>query len=129
LQAVYSSQREYSSVIIDVFPTDQFADLRLGGPAVRPSGTGYAVNGTLFNELTRLYYDPSYGSIQFRNGTDIAGEYAILAKTAPLEREETGAGALVWGKSADGKDLLVAVHARDMSMKDLTSLVRGIGVR
>lgn len=126
LQAVYSSQREYGSITIDVFPMDQFADLKLGGPAVRSSGPGYAVNNTLFSELTRLYYDPSNRSVEFRNGTDIAGEYAVLAVTTQLEGGETYAGALVWGKSADGKDMLVTVNARDMAMEELVLLVQNI---
>lgn len=133
LEAIYSTGTEYASITIDVFSTEQFPDMALGGPMVSRSAdsSGYVVNGTLVSALIHLDYYSAIpdGLLQVRDGTDIAGEYAILAAPSKLkEGDYLGAGALVWGKSADGKDIVVAINARNMTMDELTSLVKSIGV-
>lgn len=128
LEALYSNQREYAPITIRAYSTDQFADLKLGGPIAHPSGSGYVVNSTLVNSLNSLYYGPGYAYV--RNGTDIVGEYAFLAASDELGEENLGASALVWGKSADGKeDLFVVINARNMDMDELVSLVQNTGIQ
>ncbi|MGI0020673.1 MAG: hypothetical protein ACREAY_09415 [Nitrososphaera sp.] len=133
MEATYSNYREYGAIIMDVYPIEDFPELELGGPLVSSSAdSGYLVNSTLASALMPLdyYYRPSGEIWQVRNGTDIAGDYAILI--APAESKDgdyPGAGVLIWGMSAEGKkDLLGAMKARNMTIDELVSLARGIGI-
>lgn len=132
MEATYSNHRDYASIIIDAYPAGQFPDFKLGGPLLEGSAaSGYLLNYTLAGALIPLdYYQNDKIPRQFRNGTDIAGDYAVLVAPAELiDGGYSGAGALVWGKSADGKkDLLVAIKARNMDIDELVSLVQSIGI-
>lgn len=133
LQASYSTGTEYAPITIDVFATDQFPDMALGGPLVsRSNDSGYLVNGTLVNALIHLdyYHEISDARLQVRSGADIAGDYAILAAPSQVsEGSDIGSGALVWAKSADGKkDIVVVVNSRSMTIEELTRLVQSIGI-
>lgn len=138
LEALYSTSRgEYAPITIDVFPLDRFPDMALGRSAVSRSsaGSGYVINATLVSALIHLdYYYNSVpdGLLQVRNGTDIAGQYAVLTAPSKLEDKEDsniGAGALVWGKSIDGKkEIVVVINARNMTMDELTRLVKSIEI-
>jgi hypothetical protein len=132
IQAAYSNLREYAAVMIDVYPMTKYPELRLGGPLAIPSGDlGYKVNGTLVSALIHggLYRPPGLPEPQFRNSTDIAGDYAILVAPAEQGDDYAGGGAIVWGRSPDGKeDLLVAINASKVTMDELILLVQSIGM-
>jgi hypothetical protein len=142
LEATYSSAGigEYAPITIDIFSLERFPDMAPGGTLIKRSGAfGYVVNSTIAGRLIHLDYyhyssSPDGGGmelLQTRNGTDIAGEYAVLTAPSKLkEGENPGAGALVWGKSSDGKkDILVVINARRMPMYELVHLVEGIGIK
>ncbi len=91
---------------MDVYPVEDFPELELGGPLACGSvDSGYIVNSTLARALMPpdYYYRPSGETLQVRNGTDIAGDYAILIAPAESKNGDyPGAGALIWGTSAEG---------------------------
>lgn len=131
LQVIYYN-RQYGTVTIDVYAVEKFPDLKLGGPLVVPSeNSGYVVNSTLVSAVLRTgYYPPESPGPRVINGTDIAGDFAILVASDELSGEnyET-AGALVWGKSEDGtEDIMVAINADRMTMAELTILVQSLGM-
>lgn len=132
LQALYYN-RQYGTVTMDVYAMEKFPDLKLGGPLVIPSeNSGYAVNSTLVSAVLRAgYYPPESPGPRVINGTDITGDFAILVASDELSGEnyET-AGALVWGKSPDGKeDIMVTINADRMTMAELTLLVQSLGMQ
>ncbi len=106
MEATYANYQEYGVVVMDVYPVEDFPELELGGPLACGSvDSGYIVNSTLARALMPpdYYYRPSGETLQVRNGTDIAGDYAILIAPAESKNGDyPGAGALIWGTSAEG---------------------------
>jgi hypothetical protein len=127
-EAVYSSDNNnyyYRSVTMDVFSLRQFPDMALGGPMARASGSGYTINSTLASSLLYLDYGQAGSGppLQMKNWTDVAGDYALLVAN------EDRAGALVWGRSADGRtDILVSINARDATIDDLVQFVKALNI-
>lgn len=68
---------------------------------------------------------PSEGQ-HVKSGPGIAGRYAVL--TTNYAQHPTYAGAKLWGKGTDGTDLFVTVTATDMTMDELLSLAKGLGL-
>jgi hypothetical protein len=122
-EAVYNSDDKYMSVTMDVFSLRQFPDMALGGSIARASGSGYIINSTLASSLV-YDYGQAGEPLQMKNGTGIAGDYAVL-----VAKQDGGGGALVWGRSADDRvDVLVSINARDSTMGDLVQLVKSLNI-
>ncbi|MEM2139494.1 hypothetical protein [Nitrososphaera sp.] len=134
MQATYTySNRQYAAITIDVYPVQNHPDLKLGGPLVSRSDSGYLVNGTVVGALLHVGYPRPQGmpEPQIREGTNIAGDFAILVAPSELGGDSyTGAGAIVWGKSPDGKeDIVVVLNTSDVRMDELASMVESLRVR
>ncbi|HEX7033051.1 MAG TPA: hypothetical protein VF172_08630 [Nitrososphaera sp.] len=140
LEAVYYTSPSggdtgYSEVIIRSYRLDIFPELSLDSPKMttgRIDISGQAddnqhlkLNQTTVDSLIHLgWYDNNNNRPRIvQSGADIAGDFSLFI--APVEiqgGEVVGSGALIWGRSLDGKDILVTIRASSMNMEELVAL-------
>ncbi|MEP0824133.1 MAG: hypothetical protein HRF40_01465, partial [Nitrososphaera sp.] len=129
----------YGEVIIRSYRLDIFPELGLDSPTmaiekIDTSGQDdinqhLKLNQTTINSLIHLEgYDNSNRTPRvMRSGTDIAGEFSVFIAPIAIEGEQVvGSGALIWGRSLDGKDILVTIRASSMDMEELVALAKAM---
>ncbi|AIC16829.1 hypothetical protein [Nitrososphaera viennensis] len=102
----------YDRIEIAAYPVESYPDLALGDPPA---------------DLAKnmLNAAPSEGQ-HVKSGPGIAGRYAVLVAN---EGPDPGyAEAKLWGKGTDGTDLFVTITATGMTMDELTSLAKSLGL-
>jgi hypothetical protein len=154
-EAIYSSSPSsgdlaYGETVIRSYPLDDFPSLRLDSPLMtferidlgssKNNSQEYytKLNQTTINSLIHLdWYDDNVSgrARSVQSGTNIAGTFSVFI--APQEvgsrsnsNEAIGAGALIWGKSIDGKeDILVTIRTSSMDMSELIALGKSLPLR
>jgi hypothetical protein len=152
LQAVYYSAPSegdtgYGEVAIAAYALDDFPKLRLDSPVMTVAGDVVStpspdpdkeylkLNQTVVEALIHLdwYDNPSNAVRLIKSGTNIAGEYAVLIAPSQIDQksgyESTGSGALIWGKSSDGKRELTTIRAGSMEMDKLIALAKSLDIQ
>lgn len=135
----------YGEVIIRSYRLDVFPELSLdsskmateridmSSPDNDNSQQHAKLNQTTVNSLIHLDWHDNANSRPWavKSGTDIAGNFSFFVAPTTIEdgNEVLGAGALIWGTSLDGKDMLVTIRASSMDMDELIALGKDLPMR